>query len=114
MATLLGNTQLAYGGQPTATGYIVESTEDGGADIDMEDVENASGTRRNRIIFKKDEKLRLNLIKTTGVPTTDWPEGAMAAVTGFTTYFVDSCTEAESKGATRVTVNLTKINLTDS
>ena len=107
-ATLLGAT-VAYGGQPTISGYIVERwTGPGGAEIDHEDVHDAAGARVSRIEFGIYPKITATLIATTGT-FTEFPEGGMCTATGYTTYFVDSCAPVNSKGAKRAELSMTKI-----
>lgn len=113
MATTQIGTTLTLTGQSAITNYIVETDELGNADVNMEDVIDAAGQRVTRIIYYKDTKLKLNLIcKANAAPATDFPEGAMCTVTGFTSYFVDSAPISRSKGAQKVTVSLTNIGIT--
>jgi hypothetical protein len=102
---------LAIGGQVAITGYIVVSEKNGGANIDMEDIDAASGVRSTRIIFKVDAKKELELIALTGSTFAEFPEGTMCTATGLTTFFVDSCNITETKGATRATVSMTNIGI---
>jgi hypothetical protein len=103
---------LAIGGQAVLTGYIVEQDNRGGRDIDFEDVMAADGSFHTRIVFEKRmDKVNLTLLVTTGNTDTDFPEGALCAVTGLTSYFVDSCVVSNTKSARRAEVQLTKIIL---
>ena len=98
--------------QSTITGYIVVDEDPGEADVDSEDVDSANGARFARHIFKRDDKLSLNLIPTTGTPTTDFPIHDMCILTGYTAYYVNSRSIVKSRGATRVKVDMTNIGIT--
>ena len=112
MAATVTGTDTNEGGQPAVAGYIVADSTLGGADVDMEDVEDALGARVSRIVYKTDGKISLNLIVTTGTVATDFPEGALCTVTGFTEYWVDSAVQSYSKGSTRAAVSMTDIGIT--
>lgn len=95
----------------TFTNYIVENATEGGKNVDFEDVMDADGKRVTRIVFNREKKLTLTLICKTAAttPMTDFPEGDMCAITGLTTFFVDSCAVSRVKGANKVTVTLSEI-----
>jgi hypothetical protein len=104
-------------GAGTLSGYYIQSATVGGADIDMEDFEDgADGSRISRFVYKVDDKVSLELLAagtmTEGDITTDFPEGEMAAATGYTAFFVDSCQINKSRGAWRVNVSMTNIGIT--
>ena len=108
-ATQLGAT-LIIGGQRTLTNYIVESDEVNDSNLVMEDVEDAAGALSTRIIFRNEAKVKLSLICKSGAsPDVDFPVGAMCTVTGFTDHFVDAAPIVKTKGAQKVTVELTHI-----
>ena len=109
-ATVIGGT-IVVGGQSALTGYIVTTQTPGGADIDMEDVDDAAGARASRLIFKVDGKIQLSLIATTGT-FAEFPEGAMCTMTGLTDYFVDSCVITKTRSAQRAEVSMTDIGIT--
>ena len=107
-ATLLGAT-IAYGGQPTISGYIVETWDGpGAAEIASEDVEDADGKRVSRLIFGVYPKISATLKATTGT-FSEFVEGAMCTATGYTAYYVDSAAPALSKGQKRIALQMTKI-----
>jgi len=109
-ATVIGGT-LVVGGQTSVSGYIVSQETHGGADIDMEDIDAAAGTRASRLIFKIDGKKTLSLIATTGT-FSEFPEGGMCTATGLTAYFVDACPITKTRSAQRAEVSLTNIGIT--
>lgn len=101
---------LTIGGQASLTGYIVDTDSRGNTEIQFEDIYDAAGAFHTRIVFEKRMlKVALTLLVTTGTPATDFPEGAMCTVTGLTDYFVDSAPVSETKSATRVEVQLTRL-----
>jgi len=101
-------------GSGTITGsYIVESREEGDADLDQEDIFDEDGDRETRIQLNRDPKIVLNLICLSGAaPETDFIKGTIASHTDFTTYFVDDARYSKSKSARRVSVTLTNIGIT--
>jgi hypothetical protein len=104
------NSTLTIGGQADLTGYIVETDNRGGRDIDFEDIMDASGAFHTRIVFEKRmQRINLTLLVLAGVPATDFPEGAMCTLTGLTDFFVDSAAVSQTKSASRVDVQLTKL-----
>lgn len=108
-ATLITGGQTTVNGTSvTFTNYIVERATDGTKDMESEDIQNEDGLWVTRLIFKRDKTAVLNLIcKNSATPTTDFPDKAMCAYTGLTTYFVDECSVEKSKSAQRVSVKLT-------
>jgi len=111
MATQIGTTLEI--GVNTIENYVVQSINDGGSDIDSEDIMDENGGRTTRIIFQVDDKVSLDMVAKDGAtPETDFPEGAMCTVTGYTSFFVDSLTVESTKGAKRVRVDMTNIGLT--
>lgn len=110
MAVVNLGTALSLGGQITIAGYIVSEDQPGGADIDMEDVDDATGERASRVIYKVDDKRQLTLIATTG-DFSEFPEGAMCTAAGLTDFFVDSAPVTKTRGAKRGVISLTKINI---
>ena len=118
MTTAIIGTDLVKAVQDlSASGYYVQSETSGGADIDMEDFDNGTtGARLSRFVYKIDDKLTMEFLAA-GTATqssirTHFPEGAMATLSGFTDYFVDSCQINKSRAAWRVNVSLTDINIT--
>ncbi len=110
--TQLG-TDLEIGVQTTIDTYIVESYDSGDADVKFVDVFDEDGARVTRIVMQTDAKLTLNLVcKTGAAPETDWPVGAMAVATAFTSFYVDSAVISHIEAAERVTVSLTNIGIT--
>lgn len=111
MANLIPSaSDLTIAGQATVSGYIVDTDNRGGTDIDFEDIMDSDGAFHTRIVFEKRMlKINLSLIVTTGTPATDFPEGAMCTVTGLTDYFVDSAPVDSTKSAQRVSVQLTRL-----
>lgn len=106
-------TTLAVGAGTITGSYICESREDHDKNVVYEDVDDEDGALESRVIFKREQKVTLNLICIEGAaPETDFPTGDLAAHTDFTNYFVDSCVVTRTKGAKRVTVNLTNIGQT--
>lgn len=117
MATVIGTDLVKAVQDLSASGYYVQTETDGGADIDMEDFESGvTGARVSRFIYKVDDKLSMELLAAgTATGTSikaDFPEGAMATLSGFESYFVDSCQINKSRGAWRVNVELTDIGIT--
>jgi len=116
MATQIG-TNLKLGAPDlTAAGYYVQDWTPGGADIDQEDFDNGTtGARLTRVIFKVDDKISATMLAagthTESSIKAHWPEGAMATLAPYGSFFVDSCQIAESKSAWRVSLSLTDINL---
>lgn len=110
IGTAPSNGASSQGG--TLTNYIVESSSSGSGEVDFEDVFNADGAIVSRLIFNRDPIINLVLIaKNAAAPSTDFPAGDICAVTGLTSYYVESCDIATSKGATRVTVTLKNIGI---
>lgn len=117
MATVIGQDLVKAVQDLSASGYYVQSETSGGADIDMEDFENGvDGSRVSRFIYKIDDKLSMEFLAA-GTATQSsirahFPEGGMATLSGFTDFFVDSCSIAKSRAAWRVSVSLTDIGIT--
>lgn len=117
MATVIG-TDLAKAVQDlSGSGYYVQTETSGGADIDMEDFESGvDGSRVSRFIYKVDDKLSIEMLASGTADQASirahFPEGAMATLSGFTDYFVDSCQINKSRGAWRVNLGLTNIGIT--
>jgi len=109
-ATQIGTGTLTAAGQPTITGYIVESWDTGGGSPEIEDVKDALGAQHTRLVFEK-RRIKVSgvLLVTSATWTTDFPEGAMCTIAAWNTYFVDSAVAATTKGVTRVTVSMTKV-----
>ena len=113
MATAkIGDTTVVIGA-PTITGYIVQSvTDPAGADIDMEDIiSHSTGQLVTRLVHQVFKKVNLNLITTTGTPTTDFPIGQLKSVLG-SDMFIDDCQVEKTRSGQRVTVSCTNIGLT--
>ena len=113
MATAkIGDTTVVIGA-PTIAGYIVQSiTDPAGADIDMEDIiDHSTGQLVTRLVFQVFKKVNINLITTTGTPTTDFPIGQLAEILG-EDMFVDDCQVEKTRAGQRVTVSATNIGLT--
>lgn len=97
----------------TISGYVVESITTGNKDVSMSDVKDEDGVLKTRIVKQTMAKVSLSLYAVSGtVPSTDWPTGGMATVTGWTAYFVDNCSIARTEDAMKVTVELTNIGIT--
>lgn len=110
-ATQLG-TDLLVGAGNVAGNYFVESIESGDADVKFTDYNDENGKLATRVIKDSWAKKTLNLVcKSGATPATDFPVGAMATLSGFTTYFVDSCSITASEDATKVTVQLSAIGI---
>lgn len=113
-ATQLG-TALEAGVGTTLTDYIIVSIQTGGGDVHMEDIRDEDGKLATRIIMQKMAKIKLELIAKDGAdPETDFPEKDIATASGYTNYFVDSCTVSRTEGATKVSVDLIDIGITGS
>lgn len=110
MADILPAAAVTAGGQPTITGYIVESWEPQvGGNIQSEDYQNADGSHNSRIVFEKRmDRINVSLILTTG-DGSEFPNGAMCTATGYTSYYCDGFVTTKNKGATRMTGTLEKI-----
>jgi len=97
----------------TFSSYQIQTSQDGSADVDSEDVDAANGARVTRLIFKRDAKATLELIcNNDAVPRTDFPIGDMATLTGLTGYFVADCRIAKARGASKASVDLVNIGIT--
>jgi len=117
MATVIGTDLVKAVQDLSASGYYVQTETSGGADIDMEDFEDGTdGSRISRFIYKVDDKLSVEMLAA-GTATQSsirahFPEGAMATLSGFTDFFVDSCQINKSRGAWRINLGLTDIGIT--
>ena len=114
--TQLGTNLKAGAPDLSAAGYYVQSWTPGGADIDQEDFDNATtGARLTRMIHKVDDKINFDMLAagthTESSITTHFPEGAMCTLAPYGSFFVDSCTIAQSKSAWRITGTLTNIGI---
>lgn len=97
----------------TWTNYIVQSVTEGDKDVEIEDIDDADGALATRLIMKRHAKLHVEAVcKSAATPTTDFPKGAMCALTGLTAYYVDDIKVNETKGATRISVDLSLIGIT--
>lgn len=97
----------------TFSSYQVQTSQDGSADVDMEDIDNSAGARVTRLIFKRDARATLELICNNDAnPRGDFPIGDMAVHAGLTGYFVADCRIAKSRSASRVSVDLVNIGIT--
>ena len=103
---------LAIGEQTVITGFIVTQETSGGSNIDQEDVDTAAGALSTRIIFKVQNKIGLEVICQYGYSASDFTEGSMCAATAWSNYFVDSARFVKTKGATKITVDMTLIGVT--
>ena len=111
MATQIG-TSLDIGAGTITGSYIVESAQENGKDIDFEDIMDQDGARYTRIVYNADALLTLNLVcLASAEPETDFIEGAIAAHTDFTSFWVESAKVDVSKSAKRVTVELKNIGI---
>ncbi len=105
-------TTLETAAQATLAGYIVAGQDTIDKNVDMEDIDDESGALKTRILYKRQPKVVLDLIVVTGAYTTDFPVGAIAGATGWTTYFVESAVASKSRSATRVKVTLVDLGIT--
>ena len=97
----------------TWTNYIVQSVTEADKDVEIEDIDDADGALVTRLIFKRHAKLHIEAVcKTAATPVTDFPKGDMCALTGLTAYYVDDIKVTETKGANRISVDLTLIGIT--
>ena len=101
----------------TTDKYIVESVEDGGSNLKIQDIfGGADGKRTTRIVMQKEDKLVLNLVCMTGAaPKTSFPEGNITTGIAETTLnglYVESCVLSKVEGAQKVKVTLTDIGVT--
>ena len=105
-------TALDAGSGTTIGNYIVESITTGDKDVHSEDIRDEDGVLATRIVKQTMNKISLSLIAKSGAtPATDFPVGAMAVATGYTSYYVDSCSISKSENAARVSVSLTNIGI---
>jgi hypothetical protein len=117
MSTTVIGTSLAKGTPNLeAAGYYVQTWTPGGADIDQEDFDNGTtGARLTRLVYKVDDKISAELLAagthTQSTIETHWPEGNKATLAPYGSFFVDSCTIAQSRGAWRVNLSLTNIGI---
>lgn len=119
MAVTELGTNVATGAQNVLNGitidfatakYEVQTSEDGGYNVDFEDLYDKDGKRMTRLVYNRNRMLSFDVICLDGAaPLTDFPEGKLCTVTGLTTFYVDSAKPKKSKGAIMVSVTLHEI-----
>ena len=104
-----GTGGLAVNGQPTISGYLVESWDIGGGSPEIEDVKDAAGAQHTRIVYENRMAKVGGVLMALGASAgAEFPEGGLCTATGYEQYYVDSCVKSTTKGVTRFTVSMTR------
>ena len=96
------------GGQPAIAGYEVESWTPGFRVV-SEDYDKGAGDRLCRVVYDRIATITASLLVTSGTPATDFPEGQMCTVSGYTNYFVNEAKPVKTKGVTRLDIDMEAI-----
>lgn len=96
----------------TWTNYIVQSVKENDKEIDMEKVMDADGKVTSLVIYGKYPRITVTaLLKSAATPSTDFPPGELAALTGLTAYYVESASVDKTKSPHVLTVTLVNYSL---
>ena len=110
--TQLG-TEFIVGVGTTLDTYTVSSIKTGGVNVALSDVNDEDGALISRLIKQKHAKVDLELVaKTTCDAIGDWPVGAIATATGFTSYYVEDCSIDNTEDQQKVSVSLVLLGIT--
>jgi len=106
-------TTLATGAETITGSYIVQRREVSNFDVVSEDIDDENGALKTRLITKRHEKTRLELVLIDGaLPATDFPVGNIAVHTDYTEWYVDSMVLTKAGTAHRASVEMTKLGIT--
>ena len=110
---VLGNQKVIHGATITFSSYIVINSNDGKIRVAESEHEDEDGKLVAKVVYQRLPQVDLTLKSLAGaVPLSDFPQGSFCALTGLTTYWVDSCSVSKSKDPEQVSVSLTKIGIT--
>lgn len=116
VAELSTSTGVINGGQDTlhaitigfaAAHYEVQTSEDGGFEVDSEDYFDKDGKRMTTLIYNRNRLLGFDVIcLDNATPIADFPEGGFCKLAGLTTFIVKSARSKKAKGAQMLSVSL--------
>lgn len=109
-ATIIPAAAVTVAGQPTITGYIVETWDIApGGTPDQEEYKDGAGAHHSIVVFEnRMEEIDFALICTTGTGS-EFVNGAVCGVAAYDDYQCRNVKIAKSKGAMRVTGQLVKV-----
>jgi hypothetical protein len=109
-ATILPTAAVTVAGQPTITGYIVETWDiTPGGTPDQEEVKDGAGAHHSIVVYEnRMEEINFALITTTG-DGSEFVNGALCTVAAYVAYQCRNVVVAKSKGPQRITGQLVKV-----
>jgi len=110
--TQLG-TDYEVGVGTTLTNYTITSFKTGDKNVAFSDVNDEDGALVSRLIKQAHAKVSMELVAKSGAtPDIDFPPGAIATATGFTSYYVDDMSYDRTEDQMKVSVSLILLGIT--
>jgi len=105
--------EYAIGVGTTLATYTITSIKTGDKNVAFSDVNDEDGALVSRLVKQQHSKVALEMVgKTDAAPQTDFPVGAIAVATGFTSYYVDDMSYTRTEDQMKVSVSLVLLGIT--